>query len=280
MLKRAYDIATTFREYLLLAALLIVSGTLLTLNDSPQLRVLRSLTIQSLGLLQETFNFIPDYFSLRSENTMLRELNLRLSEEVNLLREAQLENIRLRQMLGLREEAVYPTIPARIVGKTLQLMRNSVTLDVGVDKGVHEQMPIVTGLGLVGKISATSSGYSIGQILFNRRMRVSAKIQRTRVDGIIEWEGGVNLSLKNVAKTLDVQPGDVVVTSDYSSLYPEGIRIGTVVSAAQIPGSLFQHVEVAPSVDFPTLEEVFVMTYQPDTSRVHLERERGRFLEQ
>jgi rod shape-determining protein MreC len=129
----------------------------------------------------------------------------------------------------------------------------------------------------VGKISATSSGYSIGQILFNRRMRVSAKIQRTRVDGIIEWEGGVNLSLKNVAKTLDVQPGDVVVTSEYSSLYPEGIRIGTVVSAAQIPGSLFQHVEVAPSVDFVTLEEVFIMTYQPDTNRVRLERERGKF---
>jgi len=277
MLKRAYDIASSFREYLLLAALLVVSVALLTVNDSPQIRVLRSLTIQSLGLLQETFNFIPDYFSLRSENKVLRELNVKLSEEVNLLREAQLENIRLRQMLGLRERSSYPTIPARIVGKTLQLMRNTITLDVGRDRGVRERMPIVTGLGLVGKITATSGSYSIGQILFNRRMRVSAKIQRSRVDGIVEWDGGTTLTLKNVAKTLDVQAGDVVVTSDYSSLYPEGIRIGTVVSAAQIPGSLFQRVEIAPSVDFGTLEEVFVITRQPDTSRVRLEREQGEF---
>jgi rod shape-determining protein MreC len=277
MLKRAYDIASSFREYLILAALLVVSVALLTVNDSPQIRVLRSLTIQSLGLLQETFNFIPDYFSLRSENTMLRGLNLKLSEEVSLLREAQLENIRLRQMLGLRERSSYPSVPARIVGKTLQLMRNTITLDVGQDRGVREQMPIVTGLGLVGKITAASGSYSVGQILFNRRMRVSAKIQRSRVDGIVEWDGGTTLTLKNVAKTLDVQPGDVVVTSDYSSLYPEGIRIGTVVSAAQIPGSLFQRVEVAPSVDFATIEEVFVITRQPDTSRVRLERERGRF---
>jgi rod shape-determining protein MreC len=277
MLKRAYDIASSFREYLILAALLVVSVALLTVNDSPQIRVLRSLTIQSLGLLQETFNFIPDYFSLRSENTMLRGLNLKLSEEVSLLREAQLENIRLRQMLGLRERSSYPSVPARIVGKTLQLMRNTITLEVGQDRGVREQMPIVTGLGLVGKITAASGSYSVGQILFNRRMRVSAKIQRSRVDGIVEWDGGTTLTLKNVAKTLDVQPGDVVVTSDYSSLYPEGIRIGTVVSAAQIPGSLFQRVEVAPSVDFATIEEVFVITRQPDTSRVRLERERGRF---
>lgn len=273
MLKRAYDIANSFREYLLLAALLVISVALLTLGDTPQIRVLRSLTIQSLGLLQDTFNFIPDYISLRSENRTLRELNLKLSEEVNLLREAQLENIRLRQMLELRQRSDYPTLPAHIVGKTLQLMRNTITLDVGRENGIAEQMPIVTGLGLVGKISAASNGYSIGQILFNRRMRVSAKIQRSRVDGIIEWEGGANLVLKNVAKTLDVQTGDVVVTSDYSSLYPEGIRIGTVASAAQIPGSLFQRVEVIPSVDFATLEEVFVVLQQPDTSRIRLEKE-------
>ena len=277
MLKRAYDIASTFREYLVLATLLVVSVSLLALGDSPQIRVLRSLTIESLGLLQDTFNFIPDYFSLRSENRSLRELNLKLSEEVNLLREAQLENIRLRQMLALRAKSPYPTVPARIVGKTLQLMRNTVTLDVGRDQGIREQMPIVTGVGLVGKITATSNRYSIGQILLNRRMRVSAKIQRSRVDGIVEWEGARNLALKNVAKTLDVQAGDVVVTSDYSSLYPEGIRIGTVVSAAQIPGSLFQRVELAPAVDFATLEEVFVVTHQADSSRVRLEREQGGF---
>jgi rod shape-determining protein MreC len=277
MLKRAYDIASTFREYLLLAVLLVASVALLAANDSPQIRVLRSLTIQSLGALQETFNFIPDYFSLRSENRVLRELNVKLSEEVNLLREAQLENIRLRQMLSMRAHIHAPTVPARIVGKTLQLMRNTITLDVGSDDGVREQMPMVTGLGLVGKIIATSSRYSIGQILYNRRIRVSAKIQRSRVDGIMEWDGGTTLTLKNVAKTLDVQPGDVVVTSDYSSLYPEGIRIGTVVSAAQIPGSLFQRVEVLPSVDFATLEEVFVITQQPDTSRIGLERRQGGF---
>lgn len=274
MLKRAYDIAATFREYLLLATLLVVSAGLLTLTDSPQIRVLRSLSIQTLGFLQDTFNFIPDYFSLREENRTLRALNLKLSEEVNLLREAQLENIRLRRMLGLREQVGHPTVPARIVGKSLQMMRTTVTLDAGTDQGVHDQMPVVTGLGLVGKIAATSSRYSIAQILFNRRMRVSAKIQRSRVDGIIEWDGGAHLSLKNVAKTLDIQPGDVVVTSEYSSLYPAGIRIGTVVSAAQIPGSLFQHVAVDPSVDFATLEEVFVITHQPDTARTLLERAR------
>jgi len=102
-------------------------------------------------------------------------------------------------------------------------------------------------------------------------MRVSGKVQRSRADGIVAWEGGSTLVLRNIAKTLDVQAGDVVMTSEYSSLYPAGIRIGTVALARQVPGSLFQNVELVPAVDFATLEEVFVIPVVPDSTRLALE---------
>ena len=97
-------------------------------------------------------------------------------------------------------------------------------------------------------------------------------MQRTRVDGIVRWEGGENLSLTNVARTLDVREGDVVITSEYSSLFPPGIRIGTVVLTTPLAGSLFQRIDIAPSVDFTRLEEVFVILHRPDTARVALQR--------
>jgi rod shape-determining protein MreC len=271
MLKRVYDIVTLFKEYVIFAILLVVSIALLALNDTRQIRTIRSLTVVSFGFLQDTFGFIPDYFNLTSENRILREMNITLSDEVNRLREARLENIRLRQLLGLRRREEYQYVSAKIVGKTIQLLRNTITINVGTNDGVHSNMPIVTDRGLVGRVTTTSSEYSIGQILYNREIRVSAKVQRTRVDGIIRWEGGEYLSLTNVAKTLDVKPGDVLITSDYSSLFPTGIRIGTVVRTSPLAGSLFQQVDLAPSVDFAQLEEVFVLLHYPDTARVALE---------
>lgn len=271
MLKRMYDIVTLFKEYVIVAVLLVVSVALLALNDTRQIRTIRSLTVVSLGFLQDTFGFIPDYFNLKSENRILREMNITLSDEVNRLREARLENIRLHQLLGLRRREEYRTVSARIVGKTIQLLRNTITINAGSDDGVHSNMPIVTDRGLVGRVTTTSSGYSIGQILYHREIRVSAKVQRTRVDGIIRWKGGEYLSLTDVAKTLDVKSGDVLITSDYSSLFPPGIRIGTVVRTRPLAGSLFQQVDIAPSVDFTQLEEVFVLLHHPDTARVALE---------
>lgn len=272
MLKRLYDIVLLFKEYLLLGLFLVVSITLLALNDTRQIRTIRSFTVVSVGVLQDVFSFIPDYFDLRRENAVLRELNLVLSEEVSRLREGKLENLRLRKLLDLKERSPYHYVSANIVGKNLQLLRNTITVDVGEKDGVKVNMPIVNDEGLVGKIVATGSGYAVGQILLNKELRVSAKVQRSRVDGIIRWEGGRTLTLQNVAKTLDVTVGDVVFTSDYSSLFPAGIKIGIVSTTREIPGSLFQAIDVTPSVNFSRLEEVFVILHSPDSTRTALEQ--------
>ncbi|MEW6511158.1 MAG: rod shape-determining protein MreC [Bacteroidota bacterium] len=272
MLRRLYDFAVLFKEYLVVALLLGTSIALMASNDTPQIRTIRSFTVVSLGFLQEIFGAIPNYFDLRHENQVLRELNLTLADEVNRLREARLENLRLRQMLGLKERPQVSSVAANVIGKNLQLLRNTITLDVGEADGVHVNMPVVSDNGLVGKVVATASRYAVAQILLNKDLRVSAKIQRSRVDGIIRWEGGSVLTLTNVAKTLDVQTGDVVITSEYSSMFPAGIRIGVVTAARPMEGSLFQAVEVAPAVDFSRLEEAFVLRTVPDSARIALER--------
>jgi rod shape-determining protein MreC len=251
--------------------LLAVSVSLLALNDDSQIRNIRSVAVVSVGTLQDALGIIPNYFDLRRENHVLRELNLTLADEVNRLREARLENLRLRQLLGLKERGEFGFVAANIIGKNLQLLRNTVTLDAGERNGLRADMPIVTENGLAGKIVATSGRFAVAQILYNKDIRVSAKIERSRVDGIIRWEGGSALALQDVAKSLDVRAGDVVITSEYSSFFPPGIRIGVVASARGAEGSLFQSVEVRPAVDFSRLEEVFVITSMPDSERIALE---------
>ena len=271
MIRRLYEFLFLFKEYLVAGVLLAVSVALLALNDDTQIRTIRTVTVVAVGALQDALGIIPNYFDLRHENRVLRELNVTLADEVNRLREARLENLRLRQLLGLKERGQFGFVAANVIGKNLQLLRNTVTLDAGERSGVKMDMPIVTENGLAGKIVATSTGYAVAQILFNKEIRVSAKIERSRVDGIIRWDGGSMLALQDVAKTLDVQTGDVIITSEYSSFLPPGIRIGVVTAARGAEGSLFQSIEVKPAVDFSRLEEVFVITTVPDSERIALE---------
>ena len=271
-MRRASSILLQFREYFLLCLYLVVSVTLLALNDNKQIRALRTIAVGSAAFMQNMFGFVPQYLDLREENTILRKQNLVLNEELSRLREAQLENMRLNKLLDLKQRPRFSYISAHVLANHLQLLRNTITLDVGEADGVRRHMPIVNELGLVGRIAETTRNYSIGQILLHKDIKVSAKIQRSRVDGILTWEGGDVLKLKNVAKTLDVKEGDVVLTSEYSSLFPPGIRMGVVSTVKPSSESLFLLIDVTPSVRFRRLEEVFVIRTVPDSGRITFEQ--------
>ena len=270
MLERLYNLFLQFREYVLLAGLVVLSFILLSLNDKPQVKQIRTFATVAMGVVQNQLSFIPRYFQLKGENEALRRVNVELADEASRLREAKLENMRLRSLLGLKADSDRPLVAANVVSKNLTLLRNSLTLDAGTADGIQPSMPVLSELGLVGVVIAASENYSIANILWNTDFRASAKVQRSRVDGILAWDGQ-KLILKNIAKTLDVKAGDVLVTSDYSNTYPPDIRIGIISSVREEAGSLFREVVVTPSVDFVRLEQVFVLTAVPDSERVDLE---------
>lgn len=271
MLQRVYDILFALREYVLLSVLLIVSLVLLSLNDNVQIKSIRSFATVVLGVGQNQLSFISSYFGLKRENELLRRVNIELADQANQLREAKLENLRLRQMVGLREQSQYNLVAAKVIGKNLTLLRNTLTLDLGAVDNVLEQMPVVSEAGLVGVVVAVSDHYSVVNIVPNVDFRASVKVQRSRVDGILAWNGKT-LTLKNVAKTLDVKSGDVLITSEYSSMFPPGIRVGIISEVTEQEGTLFKSVTIAPAVDFVKLEEVFVVLATLNAERLELEQ--------
>ncbi len=270
---RFLNILRIYREYVVLAILVAVSVALFPLNDNPQIKQLRAYTIAGLGILHEPVSLITETAALRAENERLRRMNIQLADEVYQLRDARLENIRLRRMLRFQDRAPYDLVPARVIGQSVDPLRKTVTLNVGSNHGLREQMPIITESGLVGRVIIVAANYSIGQIVLNREFRASAKVERTRVDGIIQWDGSTGLHLNNVTKTLDVNEGDVVVTSEYSNVFPPGIYIGVVSRVDITPGILTKNIRIRPGVDFSRLEEVFVMLYTADEEKIAIEEQ-------
>lgn len=259
------------KEYIILTFFVVISLILIFSNDNTQIRFLRAFAIGFVGTLQSGVSAVPNVFELQSENKYLREKNIELANEVASLKEAKLENIRLSKLLTLKEANVLGVISASIVNKSLVQTRNTITINAGENDSIKVNMPVVTDDGLVGKIVGVSKNYSIAQILYNKDLRISAKVQRSRVDGIFTYDGVGNLVLTNVPKAADVNPGDLIITSEYSNLFPGGIPLGTVLETGNLD-NLFKKITVKPAVNFNILEEIFVVKSQPNKEKSDLEK--------
>lgn len=261
-----------FREYITLAALAGLSIVLIANSDSVPVQVLRSYSLISLAALQSSSNWIATIFSSKQDSEALRDVNVSLMEEVMQLRRLRQENMELRRKIGLRDRSNWPLVPAEIVGKNLSLGQNMITLDVGENDSVAVNMPVINEDGLVGKIVATSGSYSIAMLALHRDFRATAKIKRSRIDGIIAWKVGETLVLQNVWKTADAIPGDTVVTSEYSNLFPPEIMIGVIRTIGPGEGGLFSRIDIEPRVNFSAIERVFVVRYRREPLRARLEK--------
>lgn len=273
-MKKLGEIVVSIKEYLLLTLLIVISLILLFSNDNTQIRFIRAIAIGSFGAVQSGLSAIPNVFELEQENKYLRETNIKLSNEVSNLKESKLENIRLTKLTELKDKVNLGVVSGKIVNKSLTQTRNTITINVGDKDSVKLNMPVITDAGLVGKIAAISKNYSIVQILYNKDLKFSVKSQRSRVDGILNYDGAGNLLMTNVPKSADVKVGDIIITSEYSNSFPAGIPVGEVVEEGTVD-NLFKRIVISPSVNFKTLEEVFVLKYISDSERTELEK---RFL--
>jgi len=253
----------SLKEYLALCLAMIISLILLNTNENDQVNILRLWLLEASGTFHQKIIFFKKILSTYEENIELKKQNAKLMLESIQYKEILLENIRFRKLIGLRQKNEFELIPTIVIGHGASQFTSTILLDAGKNQGVQQNMPIVTADGLVGKIVTVGSNYSEGQILLDRNFRVSAKIQRTRLNGIVRWTNGTRCIMDGIPRRADVQKGDVVITSGYSSIFPAGLKIGVVIECADTMNELFKKVIIQSRVDFNKLEEVFIIRFKP-----------------
>jgi rod shape-determining protein MreC len=122
-------------------------------------------------------------------------------------------------------------------------------------------MGIISADGVVGVITNVSPNYSTGLSLLNKRLSIPAKITKNNYFGALVWDGehSNTADLKEIPFHIMVNVGDTVVTSGYSSIFPEGLMIGTITKWEQDPGTNFYNIKVELSTNFRTLKYVEVV---------------------
>jgi rod shape-determining protein MreC len=201
-----------------------------------------------------------------------KELQLLQGELVRLQEEGE-ENQRLNGLLRLRDDGTYPTgtdfTVARVIGESPTLWEAWVVIDKGSADGLRVDLPVVgatpmvgetlTGKGLVGKITEVTAHTAKVRLIIDAESGVSAKIQGSRAEGMLEGSVSGMLVMDYVDRDLAVDPKRVVVTSGFGPVYPADIPIGIVSAVGEETVNIYKEIEVQPFVDFRVLEEVMVL---------------------
>jgi rod shape-determining protein MreC len=247
------------RDGFALLCAVILSIVLLFSNDQTQIHAVRGWMLDGFGFVVDKISFWSKLNDLYKENQQLRRRSAELLIQNSRLREAGIENERLRTLLDFKSTSQLELIPARVVGKGEKGLINSILISTGRSENIRKNMAVVNAAGLVGKIYQVGDHYATVQIVFDRNFRVSAMVQRSRTTGIVRWQGGSQLVLGEIPKRSDIETGDTVITSGLSLIFPGGLDIGTVTAIDEHEDSMFMDILVEPIVDFQRLEEVLVI---------------------
>jgi rod shape-determining protein MreC len=247
-----------YKEYIILVLLLIISLVTLSLNQKPGVKKVRAIAFGTFASVTSVISDVINTAKYQSENERLREVNAELMLQVNRLREYGILNEELKGLVGLKDTFNYPLIPATIVSKSFTKSQSTITLNVGESNGVKPGMPVINDQGLIGIVHSISEDFAIARTLKNIDLKLTVKDERSRVDGIMKWNGQ-DLVIVDVPKTYDVEPGDRIITSELSSIVPVPVSIGVVVGLSKVETGIFNEVKVKPFVDFVRVENVFVL---------------------
>ncbi len=171
-------------------------------------------------------------------------------------------------------DSVYHFIHAKVINNSTNRANNFLTINKGSKHGIEQEMGIIGQGGVVGVVKDVSENFATILSLLHRSMRVSAKIKSNNFVGSLRWEGvrPDRVVLNDIPKHVSVQKGDTILTSGYSSFFPENVMIGVVIDDPKSDqGSNFYKIDVKLSTDFNSIQYVYAVDYTRKAEKKELE---------
>ncbi len=193
------------------------------------------------------------------ENKLLRENIANLEKELVNLKEAALENERLRKFLDFKESEKRKFVPAFVIARDPQGLNDTVIIDRGRKDRLEKGMIVLSGSGLAGRVIETGWRISRALLITDYDSTFSGIVERTRDEGAVSGNMRAGLVMKYLALGCDVKKGDKVITSGLYGVFEKGILIGEVVSLETDSTGLYINAIIKPEVDIRKLEEVLVV---------------------
>lgn len=251
-------------KWLVFAFFVTISCTLL-FNDDPYRR---HVFMTSAGRMAATVyrgaNNVTSYFDLREINGDLNRRNaelqaeiVRMQETIDRLREQNYTDT-LALDSGVRH---FDFIVAHVINNSISHPFNYLTINKGSSDGIKPELGVIDRNGVVGIVSTTGAHSARVISLLNPHFRLSCKIKRSDYFGSLVWDGAnpSQALLEELPRHTVFEPGDTIVTSGYSAVFPSGLPVGVIIGADTDRNQNFFTLRVRLLADFTTLGNVQVV---------------------
>ena len=207
----------------------------------------------------EVKSSISELSSVADRNRELRQQLAEASVAISMFEETGRENARLHSVLGFESPPGYRLLPVEIVSISGDHLPMSAVINRGIRDSIYIDQPVINQQGLVGRISSVSAGFATVQLLTDPSNRVAARLAQSREMGIIRFTVGEGMVLDNFPVQGTINPGDTVLSSGLGGVYPAGLRVGTVRQVSRPEHEPFCDVNIEPSVNFYSVDELFIL---------------------
>lgn len=267
-----------YSAWILFALYVTASCVLLFQHNPYQHHVwLTSANMVSAGMYEVASN-VTSYFSLRDINEDLQRRNSSLELEVISLR---------RQLIQLREEIAadtvkldsalsrYSFILAHVINNSINRPHNYITIEKGALDGIEPEMGVVDQNGVVGIVNVVGPHSSRVISLLNPNLRLSCKLKGQDYVGSLVWDGvkSTEAVLEELPRHGKFHKGDTIVTSGFSTVFPEGVPVGTVIGSHNDHDENFYSLRIKLFTDFSTLSTVRVISDGMKEELLEVEKE-------
>lgn len=207
--------------------------------------------------IYNSYSSVVQYFSLAGVNAELSKENARLQNALSNYQSMLIDSIDIAH----QQDTAFRYIPARVINNSVNRQQNYITLNKGRKDGIKPDQGIISPNGIVGIVTNVSESYAMGLSVLNPRWSVSAKLKKNGFYGSLSWNGEdyQRAQLNEIPFHINLQEGDTIVTSGYSSVFPDGILIGTIDSFERPEGENYYTISVLLSADFKSVTYVEVI---------------------
>ncbi len=213
------------------------------------------------------FADVANFQSLQARNEQYEKSFVNLQAELVELRELKADYEQMAVQLNYVDKSAIAQRQykrADVIGRDTTGLLRSVTVNLGTRDGIQIGMPVVTELGLVGRVAAVTSNSAQVRLITDTGSYVNARLQDSRaegrVDGSVRGTASGDLRMTFIALGEKIADGEVVITSGIGGSFPRGLIIGQVTSSRLDDLQLFQEAEVRSLVPFNRLESVLIIT--------------------
>ena len=261
-MRNLIDFILSHYHWFIFIALEAVSIVLLFNYNSYQGSVWVSSANSMAGLVYEGEAKIQSFFSLTRLNEQLSRRNVYLEQQVKELSAAlERDGMDSTTLSALSNPTPYKLIPAQVVSNTVHKKDNLMTINKGEADGVRKDMGVVSGHGVVGIVYMAGRHYSVVIPALSSQSSISCKIERRGYFGYLHWEGGYsNLAyVDDIPRHARFKLYERVVTSGYSSVFPEGVAVGKILHVYNSSDGVSYRLQVQLYTHFANLRDVYVV---------------------